>query len=175
MSPAARVTLVAVILGAAASCLADPTHNREVDELGSDPTHERNGPLHRAGEPCLDCHGGSGPGNVQFSVAGTVYRSHDVVTGVQNADVTLTDSTGASITLLTNEVGNFYVSPSLYDPVYPMWVTVSYTGPSGGFAQTSMQTHVGREGSCGACHQDPEAVDQAGHVYVTSDDSEFPQ
>ena len=34
--------------------------------------------LHRPGQPCLTCHGGKGPGHVEFSIAGTLYKYPDL-------------------------------------------------------------------------------------------------
>jgi hypothetical protein len=170
-----RLLVVAIALGAAAACLKDPTHNGRVDDLGSDPTGHRNGPLHRAGQPCLECHDGQGPASAEFTVAGTIFRSHDVAAGVANVEVTLIDASGNSITALTNEVGNFYLTHDQFEPTYPMKVSISYTAPSGANATTPMITHVGREGSCAVCHFDPEGTSSAGHVFVVGDDTQFPR
>jgi hypothetical protein len=180
MTRARRSTIsplfVAVAIGAASACFNDPTHDQAVSDQGDDPTGHRNGPLHRAGQPCLVCHDGRGTAHAEFTVAGTVYRSHDVVTGVQNAEVTITDTNGASITALTNEVGNFYLTHDQFEPTYPVRISVAYTGPvTGARVITPMVTTIGRNGSCASCHFDPENTNTPGHVYVISDDTLFPQ
>jgi len=161
--------VVACVAGASISCLGDVVQSNGVSALGEDPTGMRNGPLHRAGQPCLVCHGGQGPANAQFSVAGTIYRSHDVATGVNGVNVTLTDSIGNSITALTNDVGNFYLTPKQFTPTYPVRVTIQYLTVT-----TPMLTHIGREGSCATCHLDPEGLNSAGHIFVVGSDSDFP-
>jgi hypothetical protein len=172
----AMLLAVALALGASAACFNDPTHGQAVTDQGSDPTGHRNGPTHRAGQPCTVCHGGHGPASAEFTQAGTVYRSHDVVTGVQNAEVTLTDANGQTITALTNEVGNFYLTSSQFDPTYPIKISVAYTGPTTGTRVTTpMVSIIGREGSCANCHLDPEGTTSPGHIYVTADDTMFPQ
>lgn len=163
------VIVAACIAGASASCLGDAVQDDGVSALGEDPTGQHNGPLHRAGQPCLVCHGGMGPASAQFSVAGTIYRSHDVVTGVGGVNVTMTDVNGNSITAVTNEVGNFYLTPKQWNPTYPVHVQIQYLT-----ASNTMLTHIGREGSCATCHRDPEAVDSAGHIFVVGSDSDFP-
>jgi hypothetical protein len=172
---ASFVLALALAVGASAACFNDPTHDQSVDDQGDDPTGHGNGPLHRAGQPCLVCHDGRGPARAEFAVAGTIYRSHDVVTGVENAEVTLTDANGATITALTNEMGNFYLTHDQFEPTYPLAVSVKYTAVSGNSVTTPMVTHVGREGSCAACHFDPEGTTSAGHVFVVGDDTSFPQ
>jgi hypothetical protein len=168
--------MVGVAIGASSACFNDPTHDRQVDDQGEDPTGRRNGPLHRAGQPCLVCHDGRGTASAVFSVAGTIYRSHDVASGVQNAEVTVTDANGTSVTALTNEVGNFYLTRDQFDPTYPITTSVAYTGPVSGTRVVSpMATFIGRDGSCAKCHLDPEGPSSVAHVYVIADDTMFPQ
>lgn len=69
------------------------------------------GPLMAPGQDCLLCHDGRSA--TRWSVAGTW--------GGPGARVTLTDSTGKTLTLATNQVGNFYTAEPLR---FPLTVTV---------------------------------------------------
>jgi hypothetical protein len=158
----AAVVLLASAVAAATAC--DPVHDRQVSSLGADPTGQRNGPLHRAGEPCVACHDGSLGGPRQFSVAGTVFARASDTQGLAGATVTLTSTGGDTFTTTTNQAGNFYVLPSQWTPVYPMGVKISAQGST-----AVMQTHVGREASCAGCHRDPAGPDSPGHVYFVND------
>jgi hypothetical protein len=173
-SMTARSLFAIVALWGAAGCgvvdqVLDPVHSREIDALGGDPSGERTGPTHRAGQPCLVCHGSAGPNHPEFSVAGTVYRTPADVQALQGAVVALTDAQANMRQVDTNRTGNFYISAGSWQPVYPMRVSVSYAGVT-----TDMKTHVGREGSCAVCHTDPASPTSAGHVYLVADPTMFP-
>jgi mono/diheme cytochrome c family protein len=147
----------------------DPVHARAIAALGDDPSGERTGPTHRAGQPCLVCHGSAGPNHPEFSVAGTVYRTQTTAEALRGAVVTLTDAPGAMRQLDTNRTGNFYVEARAWQPVYPMRVSVSFGGVT-----TDMKTRVGREGACATCHTDPPGPASAGRVYLVADPATFP-
>jgi hypothetical protein len=149
--------------------ISDPVHADEIAALGPDPTGQEPGPNHRAGQPCLVCHGGAGPNGPELSVAGTVYRTQADTQALQGAVVTLIDAQGATRQFDTNRAGNFLVRASAWQPVYPMRVSISYGG-----VNTDMKTHVGREGSCATCHTDPAGSASAGHVYLVADPATFP-
>ena len=135
-----------VLLALLGGCsLQDPG----VDALGG--SDRSNGPLHRAGQPCLRCH--------SFAIAGTVYDHASDPTGLPGATVTITDAQNRSFTATSNEVGNFWVTVGgggrgregqtviAFDPAFPLRVKVS----AGGLEQP-MRTAVGRDGSCSECH-----------------------
>jgi hypothetical protein len=147
----------------------DPVHAREIAALGDDPSGQEPGPNHRAGQPCLVCHGSAGPNSPELSVAGTIYRTQAATQALQGAVVTLTDAQGATRQISTGRSGNFLVRASSWQPVYPMRVSTSYGGVS-----IDMKTHVGREGSCATCHTDPAGPASAGHVYLVADPATFP-
>ena len=149
--------------------VVDPVHAREIAALGSDPSGEEPGPTHRAGQPCLVCHGSAGPNGPELSVAGTIYQTKTGVQALRGAVVTLIDAQQTMRQFDTNRTGNFLVRAGTWRPVYPMRVSVSYGGVT-----VDMKTHVGREGSCAACHTDPEGPVSAGHVYLTADPGTFP-
>src|SRR5262249_20925916 len=81
--------------------------------------------MHPAAD-CIGCHAsGEGP---QFVIAGTVMAALDEPTdcyGVQGAVVTITDATSATIALMTNEAGNFFVATAV---AMPITASVEYQG-----------------------------------------------
>jgi hypothetical protein len=173
---------IALFALAAVSCGPDPVHSDAVAALGPEQDGVAPGPTHRPGQPCLTCHGGSGPADKVFSVAGTIFRAQneDPPVGIQGAKVVLVDSTGTLPLTdpVTNEVGNFYIAQSDWTPVYPLRVRVDYKAPkSGAYPVSPMTSIIGRDGSCAGCHKltpDP-ATDagtgpsQPGFIYIATD------
>lgn len=138
---------VAVLFaGFTASCL-DPVHDDAVAALGPEANGVREGPTHRPGQPCLTCHGGDGPGP-DFAVAGTVYETRNGTTPLPDVTVLLRDSSGATRTLLTNSVGNFYLSAKQWTPAYPIFAELHYQD-----VEKKMVTRIGRNGGCAECHR----------------------
>ena len=164
------IMLVACVLCAtvAPSC-SDPVKNDAIDALGPEDPAVGRGPLHRPNQPCLTCHGGSGPGGSTFSVAGTIYQSRTETKPLVSALVTLTDANKRQFTTATNQVGTFYVTQQTFDPTYPLQVSVAYGGIT-----TKMKTSIGRDGSCADCHHDPTSPSQAGHIWLVDDSTKFP-
>jgi hypothetical protein len=156
-----RLFLVPIALaGLGGTC--DPVHEDAIAALGDEAPGVRKGPLHRAGQPCLLCHDGAIGDPAKFSVAGTVYVNQNSLLPAENATVTLTSFDGSPpYTTTTNAAGNFYVEPSQYTAAYPMKVSVTYRN-----VLVKMNSDVGREGSCAACHTDPAGPTSAGHIYV---------
>jgi hypothetical protein len=167
MGPGAfRGFIVAAAVGlATGSCSsANPVHRDQVDALGGEASGVPQGPLHRAGQPCTMCHGVDGPASTQFVLAGTVFSAPDKTVGLDQAEILLVDSLGSSPppgSVVTNCVGNFYVTADQWNPAFPIRVAVA-SGGSGAL----MTSHIGRAGSCASCHSDPKGLDSAGHVYV---------
>lgn len=127
----------------AAACNVDPVHTAAVKALGPEVAGIPQGQYHRAGQPCLTCHGGEGPAKTVFSMGGTVFYgpaagSNNPV-GVGNATVALEDDSQAQFQTTTNCVGNFYVLPTDWPghPAYPVLVTI---------AGTPETTYVPRQG-----------------------------
>src|SRR5690348_913971 len=87
-----RLLVVLAAIGASPSC-SDPVHSDEVAALGPEADGVRPGPLHRAGQPCMTCHGGSGPAGAVFAVAGTVFKTADAREGIADVQVSMSDST----------------------------------------------------------------------------------
>jgi hypothetical protein len=166
----ALLALSAIASACALMGACDPVHQDQISKLGGEKRGVPTGPLHRPGQPCLVCHGGKGPGSPDFTVAGTIYRQRDSLTPAVNAQVSMTDAFGRSYVAYTNEAGNFYLRSSDYDPAYPLFVKLCTGEGCDPLADPPtampMKTHIGREGSCGACHQDPEGLSSAGHIYL---------
>jgi hypothetical protein len=175
--------VVAAGLLGALSC-GDPVHNAEVDALGPEAPGVPHGPTHRPGQPCLVCHGGLGPGSPTFVTAGTIYingytAGTTVYAPLVGGDVHLVDSTGSVYDAMTNSVGNFYVTPDQWNPVFPLGALPTEAGAgtpqdisvnAAGAAEspTPMIDSMGRGGeyaSCAYCHFDPPGPTSPGHVY----------
>jgi hypothetical protein len=151
--------LVLPVVAVAAACDTDPVHTAAVDALGPEVAGIPKGEYHRAGQPCVTCHGTEGPAHEQFTVGGTVFfgpANSIPPIGVGNATVLLEDDTQSQFSVITNCVGNFYIQPGDWPghPAFPMLVTVQ-GAPEGMNIVVSMQSHVGRDGSCADCHQYP--------------------
>jgi hypothetical protein len=138
--------------------------------LGNEAAGVPQGQYHRAGQPCTVCHGPQGPANTQFSIAGTVFAGVGNTIGVDQAQILVVDALGSSPppgALVSNCVGNFFITPDVWNPAFPVKVGIS----SGGVG-AQMVGHIGREPSCANCHQDPPggtgpSLNSPGHVYVT--------
>lgn len=105
------------------------------------------------GSDCIACHTGADDGDRRaeeegetaalFTAAGTVYRDLDGAAGVDGAIVSITDSTGATVTLTTTSKGNFYTSATLVPPL-----TASVETEAGVIEMvTAVET-----GACNTCH-----------------------
>jgi len=164
-------SIIALLIGAAAflSC-ADPVQSDAVSALGNETSGVPKGEFHRAGQPCVTCHGEGGPASdVPFTVAGTVFAQPKREVGVESAEVRMTDSDGTKYTAKTNCVGNFFVKPEDWQPKFPILVEVAKNN-----LRRSMQSAIGREGSCAGCHTvdlDPsDPLSQVDHIYLFASD-----
>ena len=142
------LSLVVTLVLAAASACYDPVHLDAVASLGEEVAGVPRGPTHRAGQPCTTCHGGDGPGDPEFAVAGTIYAVRGGTQPFEGAVVTIVDAAGQTRTVRSNQVGNFYIERSQWSPVFPLHVEVE-----GGGARRVMVTTIGRDGGCGSCHR----------------------
>lgn len=161
---ALRLATVAFLASACVMAVpgcVDATHDEQVSALGPEAPGVRPGPLHRPGQPCLTCHGGSGPAKSQFSIGGTVYGVRGQPAPAVGATVQIEDITGSVGTAQSNQVGNFYILIAEWMPTYPTLPQVTL-----GNVNQQMITHVGRDGSCAGCHQSPAGPTSAGGVYV---------
>ena len=139
-------------------CLGETPEDREIADLGS---YDDGDEEHRPGQPCLLCHG--------FEVAGTVFRNFDDddESGLEGAEVIMTDDIGREFTALTNAAGNFIVEIDSglsaprqrnrglleipFAPAFPLSVTVRF-----GDQEQVMESLIWRDGSCAGCHRGSE-------------------
>jgi len=168
----APISLPILALAAFVAC-SDPVRDAEVRNLGAEFPNIPTGEYHRAGQPCVVCHGTSGPSSARFTVAGTVFAQQGAAVGVDGATVAMTDSAGGQYTTKTNCVGNFFVRPEQWDPSFPILVRVFK-----GNQVKTMQGAIGRERSCGYCHDDAtgglEPFRSAGHIYLYASGDSVP-
>lgn len=142
----------------------DPENEARRRLLGPEDPGVPVGPLHRPGQSCVVCHSPGGDAE-PYSVAGTIYR--DIMTSLPLADVEvlLVDAGARTFTARTNCAGNFYVKPSEFTPVSPLWVSLRL-----GADVIDMESPIHREWSCAGCHGDPTGPTSAGHVFLAADD-----
>ena len=174
---------VAIAIPSGLSSCGDPVHEAEVNALGPEAPGVPHGPTHRPGQPCLTCHGGLGPGNPTFVVAGTIYLN-EYVPGTSSyaplvgGDVHLVDANGLTYDAITNSVGNFYVTQDEWSPTFPLGnvhpdgsptgIDISVAPAGQPTNATPMTTSIDRGGvyaSCAYCHFDPPGPTSVGHVY----------
>lgn len=155
-----------LILAAAlfyASCM-NPVHDDAVEALGGEVRGIPRGPTHRAGQPCLTCHGGDGPGEPDFVAGGTIYAVRGSSVPAPGVSVKLTDARGSTVATRSNQVGNFYVLAREWSPVFPLTVTIS-----DGADEVPMQTPIGRDAACASCHRGTGDAQHMPGVYVRSE------
>ena len=167
---AVRLFSVALSLAPLAIVGCDPVHASEIDALGGEAPGVPEGPLHRPGQPCLLCHDGEIGDPTAFSVGGTVFDTPSSMQGVVGATVAMTDTIGSSDTATTNAAGNFYVTPPEWTPIYPI-VEVQVQS---GNVTVSMETLIGRNGSCAGCHTGTAGPVSPGPITLTLDNGGTP-
>ena len=160
----------ALVLGS--SCTIDPVHDAAVKALGDEEPDIPQGPYHRAGQPCLTCHGGQGPADTRLAIAGTVYLGADDTQkkSSQGADKTLVrikDANGSIKCFVTNCKGNFVVRPEDFPRLtFPLLTSIQKV--AGGVSKVRiMNSRIGREGSCAYCHKPPFDVGNRRQLYDT--------
>ncbi len=163
MRPAALFPLL--LLLATPGC-PDPTLDAQMNALPGEVPGIPRGPMHRAGQPCTDCHSSYGGRHPIFTVAGTLFQKPTNRVGIEGATVHVTDVNGDTRDLLTNCVGTFYVTDDEWQPAFPLHISIE--DPTSGLGVT-MKTKIGRDNSCASCHVDPASTDSPGHVYLTKD------
>jgi len=173
MTPARAIAVTAALAGLGA---CDPFHDAAIAALGPEAPGVRRGPLHRPGQPCLLCHDGAVGDPQRFTIAGTVYQTAGKLAAAVGATVVLVDANASSAELKTNAAGNFYATPTQYDPTFPMRVTVRGPGGQTVPMQTLMEGNgtVEPNGSCASCHFDPQGPNSPGHVCITLDNGGTP-
>jgi hypothetical protein len=164
-----ELTWALLVAAFSAIACADPTHDRAVQALGGEVPGVVEGPLHRPGQPCVTCHGDSGPAAGQFSLAGTVYALLGESEPVPNVLVRIKDITGTEFSTITNQAGNFYVRVEEWQPVYPLQTSIRL-----GNLSKQMSTYIARAPSCADCHVHPPGSSSPGHIYIASSRTELP-
>jgi hypothetical protein len=172
-SPFARMAFLSLVASSAlavGSC-TDPVHDLKVKALGGEKDGVPTGEFHRAGQPCVTCHGYLGPADMEFSIAGTIFNGPGKPVGEEGVQIELVDSLGNKPPgqVVTNCVGNFFITPDIWVPAYPVLVWIRK-----GDQLTKMNSHIGREPSCNECHKDPPSFDTPGHVHVFPADQTTP-
>ncbi|MBN1961992.1 MAG: hypothetical protein JW841_13685 [Deltaproteobacteria bacterium] len=115
-----------------------------------------NNPLMNPGDNCISCHDGSEAS--KFTAAGTVYADPEAAadSGLAGVEIHITDSEGHSVTLKSNDAGNFYTAEKLTPPlnkeVRKNGITIS--------SSTQADT-----GACATCHTIPPAQQTSGRIY----------
>lgn len=97
------------------------------------------------GQDCLGCHGAGGEAPA-WSFAGTVYPGGKGVAGVT---ISVRDANGKTVSVRSNEAGNFYSAEKLQAPV-TIWMSWG-----GAVRQMPALTggDVARFGRCNECHR----------------------
>lgn len=177
----AAMLLVGVGAGAAgATGCANPIVDDRIEALGDEPLPDlEDFQYHRAGQPCVLCHGEYEAEGPIMSVGGTIYRSRQSRVPVEGALVKMWDAFGATHTAVTNCVGNFWVEKDVFDPAFPVHVEVEYflaeelekDEPKA--KVQPMASRVSRDGSCAGCHQDLPTATQfsPGRVFASPDEA----
>ncbi len=140
--------LVLLLVATAPVACYDPVHHDAVANLGDDDLGVAPGPMHRPGQPCTTCHGGEGPADSEFSIAGTLYEVRGGTAPVASGIVTVTDALGTSRSVTSNEAGNFFVRKSEWEPVFRLRVVVEARA-----VRKEMLTSIARDGGCASCHR----------------------
>jgi hypothetical protein len=144
------VGLAAILATAVVGCGYDPVIQKRIE---NNPPEDPAGPspLHRAGQPCVDCHGNYEKASPELAVGGTIFHQ-DLGTlqllPVPGVFVTIYDSAGATHKACTNAAGNFYITKKdlqgIDDLAFPLTVQVGHR---------FMRSLIGRERSCANCHK----------------------
>jgi hypothetical protein len=151
-----HLALVAAVM--AAACIAPPTDTADPDpgnapDGGVTPAPDAGGGTatcvqpatpagtgrHNAGANCQGCHNGTG-GAPQWTVAGTLYASGG--TAMAGATITVVDSTGKSIAIVTAQNGNFWTTEAVKPPLR---VKASR-------CPSTAQMTADASGACNSCH-----------------------
>jgi hypothetical protein len=172
-SVASHALLIATATSLASPACTDPVHDQEVSALGPEYPGVPPSAYHRAGQPCTVCHGPEGPAKTQFSVAGTIFwQPYQALTkggvqssiGANNVTVSLVDDNARQTQVVTNCVGNFWITPQDFPAAFPLEAAVY--GPDG-VNNTMGVNLISRAGSCATCHADPPNYNALGHIYLT--------
>jgi hypothetical protein len=114
---------------------------------------------HNAGKDCLTsgCHASGGW--KRFSLGGTIYTDSEGTAARAGAQVKAVDANGVTVSLTSDQIGNFYSAESM---TAPFTITVSYRG---------RMVKMPGPASSGGCNTDScHVVGSAGRVYISTKD-----
>jgi hypothetical protein len=148
----------------------NPSLDVEIKALGGEVPGVATSEYHRAGQPCVDCHGPYKGAKPEMALAGTVFAipppDGAVPIPVEGVKITVTDALGlingveappAPIPVkTTNCAGNFYFTTDEIKLAFPYEAKIECPDPANPMAVRSTQTmvtRISREGSCNACHK----------------------
>jgi hypothetical protein len=159
------IALTCALLPVLAGC-GNPAIDVVVETLGDEDPKVGVNANHRAGQPCLHCHGPYYGASPRMAVAGTVFGNPNTADPipVQNVRIRLFDTaeTAAKLAIFSECSGNFFVnySDDSRDALFfPLAVRIQCPEPENTTVREdeppihlSMQSRVSREGSCNFCH-----------------------
>jgi hypothetical protein len=169
------------LVGAIAPACGNPVIDTKIEALGGEQAGVPPGPYHRPGQPCTLCHSDYYGVSPKIVIGGTVFADLNSFKTVEDVEVVLTDSIGETRTLVTNCIGNFYITADTWNPQFPLAAEIRFpVYNTDGTEQTdptdkskvirkvkAMGSVISRDGSCASCHslygRKPE-VDAAGTV-----------
>jgi hypothetical protein len=141
---------------AAASCSADDRGTCTEAPSFALLDDEPRGPFMRPGDNCLRCHSSSGEAKRKvFSFGGTVFAKADsprCAGGEASVTIRVTDSVGKTVSVITNEVGNFWSK----EPLTPPLSMEARRGDR--VAKMPIDSPTG---GCALCHRNPNPVSGA--------------
>ena len=164
------------LIWALTGCIGNSPEQQAADALGPDFGQYETGPYHRAGFPCVTCHGGLWwQPTPAFELAGTVYQRSSGGAASRNAAIDIKDASGHAFTARTNSAGNFFVvvagnQPQQYGDGrseipwqldFPLSVRVRASG-----ADQPMRSRVWKERSCAACHNGTPTAESNGRIFI---------
>ena len=162
-----------LVLALAAACVAacgDPVHDDAVAALGPENPAIPVGPLHRAGQPCLVCHDGSGPAALAFGTAGTVFQDAMNATPLPAVTIEFTDANMNVTSTQSNCAGNFFVEAVDFASVaMPVHIQILY-----GSMVSQMLTHMSKNDSCADCHTGTPSPSSTFQLFMNQDPMQYP-
>jgi len=97
---------------------------------------------HKAGQNCLNCHATMSASR-RWTVAGTLYSDAQGSSALSGATITVTDSNGTVIKLVSHSNGNFYTNKTV---TFPLSISASKC------PDTQVMEDPLTEGGCNGCH-----------------------
>ncbi len=170
-----RSALVALLGGLLTGC-PNPVQDKAIEELGGECSDVPASEFHRAGQPCVLCHGEYQRDSPIMSFGGTVFATKAQATPVEGVEILLTDASGSSPPnpVVTNCIGNFFIESDDWQPAFPVHAEIICPNPDNPDKprRLVMGTRITRDGSCAGCHLDRAGTrtDKTGWIYcaVTS-------